>query len=157
MTFDVDVCVLSQKFYIDYPPNQYPEILRKNVRPYTCLLIDFHSEYLICIPFRSSIKHNEAFHFWGTIRSKKFMSGLDYKKSILIKDKQYIDSTNATVDSDEYKMMITNIGKIVEEINEYINTYTAHITGKSILHEREYKRRYEYSTLPYFHDVLDIT
>ncbi len=79
MEFDVDICALSKKFYEDYPPQKYPEILRKGSRPYTCLLIDFHTEYLICIPFRSSVTHNEAFIFSGTKRSKRSRSGLDYK------------------------------------------------------------------------------
>ena len=156
MGFDFDVCSLSETFYKDYPQSQFPEILRKSDRPYTCLLVDCHCEYLICIPFRSSIKHNEAFHFSGTNRSKKSRSGLDYKKVILIKNEKYINSANAVVDADEYTMMVKNIDKIVREINQYIGTYISHVKKSQILHEREYNRKYGYSTLPYFHDILEI-
>jgi len=113
MEFDIDICSLSKRFYEDYPPKKYPEILRKEGRPYTCLLINFHTEYLICIPFRSSIKHDEAFIFSGTKRSTRSRSGLDYKKVVLIKNELYVDSLNAVIDSDEYISMIKNANKYV--------------------------------------------
>ncbi len=55
MEYDVDICKLSSSFYTAYPPSKYPEIMTKQSRPYTCLMIETHEGYLICIPFRSSI------------------------------------------------------------------------------------------------------
>ena len=38
----------------------------------------------------------------------------------------------------------------------YVNDYVAHINGRQPLHPLEYEKRYQYSTLPYFHDILGI-
>lgn len=158
MDYTVDICQLSHSFYAAYPLAQYPEIMRKDGRPYTCLLIETHEDYFICVPFRSSIQHNEAFLFTNTNRSLHTRSGLDYKKTVIIKDESYIDlTTPVVVDNDEYTAMMTNIGTIVNEIDEYIETYINHINGTATLHQREFLRRYQFSTLPYFHDILNIS
>lgn len=156
MLFDVEIRSLSANFYNDYPASKYPEILSKSGRPYTCLLIEVSDSYLICVPFRTNIRHKEAFLFSGTNRSLRNRSGLDYSKCVLIKNSLYIDTKNTIVDSDEYKVVMKNINRIVEEVENYIDTYIKHIKGEVILHEKEYKRRYSYATLPYFHDILGI-
>lgn len=157
MKYNVEVCQLSIKFYTDYPSTKYPEIMYKKERPYTCVLIDV-KDYYICIPFRSSIQHNDAFLFTNTIRSLENRSGLDYKKVILIKDTNYLNTTTpAIVDSDEYKMMMSNIKIIINEICDYITTYVNHIKGIKSLHRREFLRHYLYSTLPYFHNILGLS
>lgn len=156
MEFDVEVRKLSQDFYTAYPRTQYPEILEKGSRAYTCLLIDTHDDYLICVPFRSEMSHNQGFHFVGTARSMQSRSGLDYKKSVIINNMDYISSDPAIVDSDEYAMMMSHINSIVESAVSYVNTYIQHVNGTNPLHPREFNRRYLYSTLPYFHDILGI-
>ncbi len=88
--------------------------------------MDFFADYYICIPFRSHIRHKNAFLFHGTERSKRTQSGLDYTKIVLIdkmKYHDYMDAKNVVVDQDEY---------------------------------REVQRKYQYSTLPYFHDIMRI-
>lgn len=103
MEYKSELSLLSSKFTQDYPPAVYPELLHKHGRPYTCLLIESHDDYFICVPFRSSIGHKNAFLFTDTIRSKKTKSGLDYSKIAIIKDTNYFDSnTAAIVDQDEY-------------------------------------------------------
>ena len=57
MEYRAELCRLSEVFYDAYPASEYPEILTKNQRPYTCLTIETHDGYLICVPFRSSINH----------------------------------------------------------------------------------------------------
>lgn len=157
MDYEVDICQLSQAFFTAYPPNQFPELMTKDARPYTCLLIETHEDYLICVPFRSSIQHKEAFLFTNTQRSKRTQSGLDYKKAVIIKDGTYIDSTaNVVVDNDEYTAMMTNIGSIVENVHKYVQKYVDHVLGTKVLHPREYLRRFQYSTLPYFHPELGL-
>lgn len=47
--FDYQVLNLTTKFYNDYPDPPYKEIVRKDVRPYNCLLIQSHYDYFICI------------------------------------------------------------------------------------------------------------
>ncbi len=103
MEYDSKLSLLSSKFTQDYPPTTYPELMHKHGRPYTCLLVEAHDDYFICVPFRSSIGHKNAFLFTGTARSKKSKSGLDYTKIAIIKDNDYFDSaTAAIVDQDEY-------------------------------------------------------
>jgi len=131
--------------------------MHKQGRPYTCLLIDSHDGYFICVPFRSSIRHNNAFLFKGTARSKQSLSGLDYSKIVIISNDDYIDSVStAVIDQDEYNEMMVNLQQIVTEVLDYIDTYINHINGISPLHPRQFARRYRFSTLAYFHDVLGI-
>ena len=107
--YDFQVYLLSQKFTTDYPLSQYPELMYKQGRPYTCLLIETHDNYFLCVPFRSSINHKNAYHFTSTQRSKKSKSGLDYSKTVVILNSDYIDSiTPAIVDQDEYNEMMRN-------------------------------------------------
>ena len=60
------------------------------------------------------------------------------------------------VDQDEYKEMMQHIGQITREAEAYISAYVNDRKGAAPLHPREFQRRYQYSTLPYFHDLLGI-
>lgn len=117
MEYDSELSLLSPKFMQDYPPDRYPELMYKQGRPYTCLLIASHDDYFICVPFRSSIGHKNAFLFTETARSKKSKSGLDYSKTAIIKDTEYLDATTkAIIDQDEYtgtkKQLCANLSRI---------------------------------------------
>ena len=72
------------------------------------------------------------------------------------KEKKYLDDKPAIVDQDEYNEMRAHLPKIVEQVNNYVRTYIDHVTGKKLLHPRQYARSYSFSTLPCFHDVLGI-
>lgn len=63
---------------------------------------------------------------------------------------------NAIVDRDEYSEAMANIKQIVTDSEKYLDTYINHVNKTTILHEREYNRHYKFSTLPYFHDILNI-
>lgn len=156
MEYDVDIRLLSQKFARDYPWEAFPELMTKLGRPYTCLLIDTHEDYFICVPFRSSILHNNAYIFKHTKRSQRSRSGLDYTKMVLIKDSEYIDDKHAIIDRDEYVEAMRNMRKIVRDVHKYISDYCAHVRGEKKLAERDFARRYKYSTLPYFHAILGL-
>ena len=156
MEFDVEIRKLSPAFMAAYPAAQYPELLYKADRPYTCLLIDTHADYLICLPFRSDIRHKNAFLFHQTARSKRTPSGIDYKKAVVIKKEAYLDTAPAMVDSDEYSEAMANIQQIVSEATAYVDAYIAHVNGTKPLHPREFSRKYVFSTLPYFHDILGL-
>lgn len=60
------------------------------------------------------------------------------------------------VDSDEYAEVRANINMIAANAVKYLDTYICHVKKISVLHEREYERHYKYSTLPYFHDIMNI-
>ena len=102
MEFIADVYQLSQDFINDYPNSKYPELMHKLGRPYSCLLVDTHYDYFICVPFRSNINHKNAFMFHSSQRSMHSKSGLDYTKIILINKNRYIDGKKAIIDQDEY-------------------------------------------------------
>lgn len=138
----------------DYPEDEFPELMHKLGRPYSCLLIDTHEDYFICIPFRSHINHRNSFMFHGTQRSMKSKSGLDYTKIVLIKDEKYFDDKKAIVDQDEYNEVQIHLDEIVEEAVDYVNGYIAHVEKIKEMHPREFERKYKYSTLPYFYDII---
>ena len=157
MKYESQVYTLSSKFVSDYPLITFPELMYKQGRPYTCLLIETHEDYFLCVPFRSSINHKNAYHFTSTKRSQNSRSGLDYSKTIVIKNLDYIDSVSpAIVDQDEYSEMMQHLSQIVEEELEYVNTYIKHKKGEKTIHPREYARKYGYSTLSYFDTILGI-
>ena len=158
MDYLSQVYLLSAKFVQDYPAGAYPELMHKQGRPYTCLLIDSHDGYFICVPFRSSIHHKNAYFFKGTARSQRTKSGLDYSKIVIVSDPDYIDSsTAAIVDQDEYNEMMTNLPQIVKEVLSYVDTYIAHVNGSAPLHPKQFARQYGFTSLAYFHDIMGIT
>lgn len=156
MEFITELNCITKKFMKDYPLSLYPELMYKQGRPYNCLLIDLHYDYLICIPYRTHIRHNNAYHFKNTLRSKTNESGLDYSKMLLINNSEYLCSKNVIIDQDEYKETMQNIKKIAHDAVKYLNNYINHINGTEVLDYHQYKRRYRFSTLQYFHDILKI-
>ena len=156
MEFAVDIKPLSDEFFTAYPCDKYPELMAKAGRPYTCLFIDICADYFICIPFRSNIRHKNAYLFKFSERSRKARSGLDYSKIVLIRKPQFLAPGQAVVDQDEYSEAMRNIGKIIDDALKYIRLYTSHARGEHVLPPAAFARQYAYCTLPYFHDILDI-
>jgi len=156
MDYVAEVHRLTNDFFVDYPETRYPELMHKRGRPYNCLLIDLHLDYYICIPFRSAITHKNAYMFKNSLRSQQTKSGLDYSKAVILTDGHYFDTVAAVIDQDEYNEAITNMSRIVNEITEYVDDYISHVKGIKILHQREFQRRYRFSTLSYFHKQLGI-
>mgnify|MGYP006926051535 FL=1 len=156
MECSVKIYQLSAEFMRDYPTLKYPELMCKWGRPYSCLMIEAVFDYRICIPYRSSIHHKNAYLFTGTERSRRMRSGLDYTKIVLIRKESYLDPTKVVVDQDEYTETVRNIRRIAEEAVRYLEGYIQHVNGTKPLHPREYARRYQYSTLPYFHDIMGL-
>ncbi len=156
MEYNVEILRLSNKFYLDYPKSKYPELLQKAERPYACLLIDLHNDYYICIPYRTHIDHSNSYRFKKSVRSKNNQSGLDYSKIAIVRDAKYIDKSPALIDKDEYNETMINLDKIVSASVKYVDTYINHVSRTQIIHEKEFLRKYKYSTLPYFHDILGI-
>ena len=93
---------LSKKFHQRYPSKMYEEILSKEDRPYSCLLVKQHG-YLICVPFRTEIRHKYAYHFQTSERSRKYHSGLDFTKVVIVTNQEFINEDSTVVDQDEYK------------------------------------------------------
>ena len=153
---DYQILKLTDVFYREYPNPLYNEILKKNNRAYNCLLFQSHYDYFICIPYRSEISHKYAFHFTNTTRSKEHKSGLDYSKIVIITKTDYIDSVDAIIDKDEFKETMVNLKQIKKEALNFVEDYVLHMKGIKMLHEREFERRYGFSSLKYFHRELGI-
>ena len=163
---DYQILKLTDVFYREYPNPLYNEILKKNNRAYNCLLFQSHYDYFICIPYRSEISHKYAFHFTNTTRSKEHKSGLDYSKIVIITKTDYIDSVDAIeqvehvnssiIDKDEFKETMLNLKQIKKEALDFVEDYVLHMKGIKMLHEREFERRYGFSSLKYFHRELGI-
>lgn len=151
---DYQILELTDVFYAQYPNPPYTEILKKKKRAYNCLLFQTHYDYFICVPYRTEILHDYAYHFKNTHRSQKHRSGLDYTKIIIIKNKDFLDSKDALIDKDEFNETVKNLNKIKRQALRFVQDYIDHISGKRLLHLKEFKRRYQYSTLQYFHKEL---
>ena len=49
---------------------------------------------------------------------------------------------------------IINLERIKQEALKFVEEYVLHITGIKIMHSREFNRRYAFSPLRYFHNIL---
>ena len=130
--------------------------MRKNDRPYNCLLIETHYDYYICVPFRTEIHYEYAYRFHTSKRSRQHCSGLDYTKSVIINNSKYISSQNALVDQDEFKETMRNLSLITKKAVQFVEDYVACQHNVLSMHPAEYRRRYAYTTLQYFHKELGI-
>lgn len=153
---DYQILKLTDDFYNAYPNPPYQEILKKKQRAYNCLLFQTHYNYFICIPYRTEISHPYAFHFTTTVRSKAHKSGLDYSKIVIIVKTDYMDSSDAIIDKDEFNETMVNLERIKKEALNFVEGYVAHMNGNKKLHKREFERRYGFSPLKYFHRELGI-
>lgn len=151
--------ILTDQFYEDYPIKLFPEMMTPHGnRVYNCILIKCN-DFLMCIPFRSYMNHNNGYSFKTTARSRMKKSGLDYSKMVIISladDTKYLSNKNAFVDNDEYRETMINSKKIESGAFKYLNDYIKHHNLTKCLNPKEYRRRYGYSTLPYFNEILDI-
>lgn len=146
---------LTHTFFIDYDEINYPEILRKEQRPYNVVLIKGLGDYFLCVPFRTNIRHKYAYHFKRTNRSKAHKSGLDYQKMIIINQDSYIDSVNnIIIDNDEYIEYITNLDKINQEALQFLQDYIDYRKMMSTISFQEFERRYKFSPLQYFDSII---
>lgn len=60
------------------------------------------------------------------------------------------------IDQDEFVETRKHIYYIAEKAEQYIEEYKKHISGENILDKREFRRKYGWSTLKYFHKELEI-
>ena len=153
---DYQILKLTDDFYNTYPNPPYIEIFKKKQRAYNCILFQTHYGYFICVPYRTEISHKYAYHFKNSARSIMHKSGLDYTKIVLITDTRFIDTQDALIDKDEYNETMVNLEKIKAEALAFVEEYVSHIKGEQLLHPKEFKRRYLFSPLKYFHAEMGV-
>ena len=157
MDFDYQILRLTKDFYSAYADHNISgELMLKENRAYNCLLIDLYYDYFLCIPYRTDIRHKNAFKFRKSSRSRTHQSGLDYSKMVIVKNSEYLEAKDAIIDHDEFKETIENITTIVNEANNYLQKYILHVSGKKTLSPEEYDRLFRYSSLQYFHNELGL-
>ena len=110
----------------------------------------------ICIPYRTEINHEYAFHFVNTARAKVHKSGLEYSKIVIIEKTNYIDTAGAVIDKDEFNETMVNLERIKKEALAFVEDYVELVKGTRVLHTKEFYRRYVFSPLKYFHKELGI-
>lgn len=81
---------------------------------------------------------------------------MDYSKIVIIEKSEYIDSTDAIIDKDEFNETMVNLGRIKKESLNFVEDYIAHMKGEKPLHKKEFDRSYGFSPLKYFHKELGI-
>ena len=96
MNIEYKIVTLTEKFYLDYPSNNYPEILEKSKRAYNCLMLELN-DYYICIPYRLEMRHKQGYKFTKSKRSIKSQAGLDYTKIVIVKNIEYLSKLNAVI------------------------------------------------------------
>ena len=153
---DYQILKLTPLFYEKYLKPSHTEILQKNSRAYNCLLFQTHYDYFIAVPYRSEITHKYAYHFKYSKRSRKHKSGLDYTKIVILDKTEYLDTKDAIIDKDEYNETVKNFETIKEQVLKYVEDYIGQQKGEKVLDEKEFQRRYRFSTLKYFHKELGI-
>ena len=75
---------------------------------------------------------------------------------VIVKKTEYLDKCQAMIDRDEYIETVQNIKQIKDEAFKFLNDYIEHMKGNTVLHTREFQRRYAYSPLQYFHNELGL-
>ena len=63
---------------------------------------------------------------------------------------------DAIVDNDEFNETMIQLERIKREALAFVEDYIFHRKGIKILHPLEYKRRYHFSPLKYFHRELGL-
>lgn len=158
MDYVSELYSLTNKFYNDYPESTYPELMTPHGnRTYNCFIINY-LEHFICIPFRTEMNHKNGYRFRTSRRSRQHKSGLDYSKIIIVKNySDYLTPQNALVDNDEYNEVVQNAETIINEAKQYIDVYVKYQNDPSTLNPIEFRKKYQYTTLKYFHDLLPIS
>lgn len=156
LKYEQTLYTLTGDFYTNYPNHSFPEVLSPHGnRTYNCFIVEY-KDYFICIPFRTNMRHKNGYRFRNTKRSRNAKSGLDYSKMVIIKDSSYLDTSNAIVDNDEYNEAMQQSRRIISEAVAYLDKYINHNKNIIKLNPKDYKKKYSYSTLSYFHEILQI-
>jgi protein AbiQ len=138
---------LTKEFYNDYPKDKFPEIMQKDTRPYTQILIS-SNDLVFAVPLRSDIKHKDNV-LWTDKNNK---CGLDFTKTIIITDEKYIDKLSKPyIRPAEYKHLLGKDRRVVEKVEKFIDDYKEAKLNLSISHNAEL---YKFSALQYFEEYI---
>src|SRR3712207_5058655 len=134
---------LTDEFYKTHPKELYPEMIRKNERPYVQILINVNNQ-LWAIPLRSHINHEYA--FWSD-RDKK--CGIDFTKAVPISTKDIRLDKVPRLRQHEYIALKRQGNNVTSQFKNYIKQY---IHAKENPHTARSKAILRFSTLQHFEE-----
>lgn len=137
---------LSEKFYNDYPAEQYPEMMLKENRPYTQVITNVNG-LKFAIPLRSDISHKTDV-LWT---DKNARHGLDFTKAVVILDDEYISGERAYIREKEHKHLLGKERRVKEKMEKCIKNY---IDAKENIQEEHNAAYCSFSTLQYFEEYI---
>lgn len=137
---------LSDKFFKEYPSEQFPELMIKENRPYTQVITDVNG-LRFAIPLRSDISHNTDV-LWT---DKQARHGLDFTKAVIILDDEYISDEKVFIRQKEHKHLLGKERRVKEKMEKCITNYKKAKANIEEEHNAEYCR---FSTLQYFEKYI---
>lgn len=140
---------LSKEFYKDFPRELFPEMIFKEGRPYIVLLVRIN-DIKFAIPLRTNIRHSYCYKFKKSDRKSDSSTGVDFTKAIIILKESYLgDKTD--INDKEFLELKEKVAFIIQKFKKYVNNYIKFAKSGG----NEYLiKRYAFSTLKYFDDLL---
>lgn len=145
----VELRKLSEAFYEDYPHDEYPEMEFKIGRPYVVLLVEIN-RVTFAIPLRTNVRHSSCYKFRTSDRKTASVTGIDFSKAVVISKDHYLD-VEASINDKEYLELQEKAFYIVSKFKRYVDGY---IEYKKHGGNEFIAKRYQFSTLQYFDDLL---
>ncbi len=124
------------------------QVLQKN-RGYGVISITVRN-MTFAIPLRSNLNHPNGFK---TINVRGLWNGLDYSKALLVEHADFRQESFKLREQKEYDKIIKNKDKVFREFCKYLAEYIEYASGE----ERVFNRKFQFTTLQYFHHELGIT
>jgi hypothetical protein len=145
----IELRKLSENFYKDYPRDKYPEMESKLGRPYVVLLLKIN-DIKFAIPLRTNIRHSYCYKFRTSDRKTESSTGIDFSKAVVISKDNYLGE-ETDINDKEYLELQEKAFFIINKFKKYINEY---IEFKKNGGNEYVTKRYKFSTLKYFDDIL---
>ena len=140
----MQLILLSDQFYLEHPESDFPEIMKKDTRPYYCVAVKIY-DTLFAIPLRHNIKHPYAF---CTIEN----AGLDFTKAVIIDKPEYISAADPWIDSKEQAVIRSNEGKTLYKFTHYLAQYKRALKHPD---NPRSQRLLLYNTLNYYKELFE--
>ncbi|MDT3309714.1 type III toxin-antitoxin system TenpIN family toxin [Shewanella vaxholmensis] len=123
------------------------QVLQKN-RGYGIIAITV-SGITFAVPLRSNLNHPNGFK---TILVGKSWNGLDYSKALLVEEADITQESFQLREQEEFDKIIKNKDKIIKDFSKYVADYIVYASSA----DKVLDRRFQYTTLQYFHNELGI-
>ncbi len=121
----------------------------KENRPYAVLLVEINT-IRFAIPLRTNIRHSYCYKFKTSDRKTDSVTGVDYSKAVVISKDSYLGEA-ADINDKEYLELQQKTYFIISKFKKYVNDY---INYKKHGGNEYVAKRYAFSTLKYFDDIL---